>query len=232
MEIRQLELIEGARKAEGLTVIIDVFRAFSVAAYAMAQGAREIFPAGSAEDAFALAAQYPAVILIGEQGGKKVNGYDYGNSPDEISHVQLKDKVIIQSTGAGTRGLANALHASEIIAGSFPTADAIVRYIKSKSPEVVSLVAMGTRGVQHSEEDTVFSEYIRNQLEGKRTLTQEKIICELQKVQSAKKFFDPEAYWAPEQDFYKCLTLNKFPFVLVLADGKALARKSLQKKMV
>ena len=39
MEIRILELIEGAKKAEGLTVIIDVFRAFSLECYLYARGA-------------------------------------------------------------------------------------------------------------------------------------------------------------------------------------------------
>lgn len=47
MEIRILELIEGAKKAEGLTVIIDVFRAFSLECYLYARGASAVFPAGA-----------------------------------------------------------------------------------------------------------------------------------------------------------------------------------------
>ena len=42
MNIKILKLIEGAKKAEGLTVIIDVFRAFTVACYAFNNGARII----------------------------------------------------------------------------------------------------------------------------------------------------------------------------------------------
>ena len=52
MEIRILELIEGAKKAEGLTVIIDVFRAFSLECYLYARGASAVFPAGSVEDRY------------------------------------------------------------------------------------------------------------------------------------------------------------------------------------
>jgi len=46
MEIRILELIEGAKKAEGLTVIIDVFRAFSLECYLYARGASAVFRGG------------------------------------------------------------------------------------------------------------------------------------------------------------------------------------------
>ena len=46
MNIQILQLIEGAKAARGLTVIIDVFRAFSVEAYLFAQGAEMIIPVG------------------------------------------------------------------------------------------------------------------------------------------------------------------------------------------
>ena len=51
MNIRILELIEGAKKAQGLTVIIDVFRAFSLECYLFEKGARKIYPIGKIEDA-------------------------------------------------------------------------------------------------------------------------------------------------------------------------------------
>ena len=57
MEIQILELIEGARAARGLTVIIDVFRAFTLECYLFAGGARAIYPTGSLEDAFAMKAE-------------------------------------------------------------------------------------------------------------------------------------------------------------------------------
>ena len=54
MKIEILECIEGAKKAEGLTVIIDVFRAFSLEAYLFSKGALRIIPVGQLESAFAL----------------------------------------------------------------------------------------------------------------------------------------------------------------------------------
>ena len=42
MNIEILHLIEGAKKAKGVTVVIDVFRAFTVEAYVMSRGAKKI----------------------------------------------------------------------------------------------------------------------------------------------------------------------------------------------
>ena len=71
MNIRILKLIEGARQAQGITVVIDVFRAFSLEAYLFSWGVKEIRPVGSIEEAFALQKEMPGSVLIGERGGKK-----------------------------------------------------------------------------------------------------------------------------------------------------------------
>lgn len=62
MNIWILHLIEGARQARGLTVVIDVFRAFSVEAYFLANGADAIIPVGDAELAYRLKAENPDKI--------------------------------------------------------------------------------------------------------------------------------------------------------------------------
>ena len=50
MKIQILELIEGAKRAEGLTVIIDVFRAFTTECYCFAGGAEKSYPVGDMAD--------------------------------------------------------------------------------------------------------------------------------------------------------------------------------------
>lgn len=218
MNIEVLELIDGAKKATGLTVIIDVFRAFSVAAYAMLGGAERIIPVGRVEEAVALRQSIPRSVLVGERGGKPLPGFDYGNSPFEICGADLRGKTIIQTTGAGTQGVASAVNAEEIIGGSFPMADAIVTYIRQKKPKHVSLVAMGTRGLSHSDEDTLFAEYIKARLTGVSTPDMNEIRSYLRDYPSARKFFDATAVWAPEKDFELCLTEGNCPFVLRLTE--------------
>lgn len=117
--IQILHLIDGARQATGLAVIIDVCRAFSVAAYVMAQGAQEIFPVGTVEEAKELGKRYAGSLLIGEIGAKKIEGFDFGNSPTEVRNKNFSGKSIVQRTSAGTQGIINATHADAILTGAF-----------------------------------------------------------------------------------------------------------------
>ena len=80
MDIKVLELIDGAKQAEGLTVVIDVFRAFSLEAYLISQGAERIYPIGEMEEAFEMKRSHPDWLLFGERGGAKVEGCDFGIS--------------------------------------------------------------------------------------------------------------------------------------------------------
>lgn len=122
MEIRILELIEGAKKAEGLTVIIDVFRAFSLECYLYARGASAVFPAGSVEEARHMKQVHPEYLLIGERRGRRCEGFDYGNSPSQTRNADLSGKKIVHTTSAGTQGIVNAVHAEEILTGSLVNA--------------------------------------------------------------------------------------------------------------
>ena len=81
MKIEILQLIEGARQARGLTVVIDVFRAFTVACYLADQRAKEIIPVGNIEIAYRLKEESPEIILVGERKERMPGGFDYGNSP-------------------------------------------------------------------------------------------------------------------------------------------------------
>jgi 2-phosphosulfolactate phosphatase len=215
MNIEIFHLLEGARRASGLTVIIDVFRAFSTACYVFARGASRIIPVGDLDLAYALKMKNPDSLLIGERKGQKPAGFDYGNSPTDIEAVDFTNRTVIQTTSAGTQGIANALSADAIITGSFVNAKAIVSYIRSKAPDQVSLVCMGHEAIEPSDEDTLCAEFIRDSLSGKKT-DFELIHARLRKCHAAEKFFDPEKTWAPERDFDLCLDLDRFNFVLVI----------------
>ena len=92
MQIETLDLIEGAKQARGLAVIIDVFRAFSTACYVVRNGAEEIIPVGDVELAYQLKEENPGCVLMGERKGQKLPGFDYGNSPTEIETVGFSGK--------------------------------------------------------------------------------------------------------------------------------------------
>jgi 2-phosphosulfolactate phosphatase len=213
MNINILHLIEGARQARGLTVIIDVFRAFSTACYAVRNGASQIIPVGDVELAYKLKEKNPDYVLMGERQGKMLPGFDYGNSPTDIQSVDFSGKTVIQTTSAGTQGFANAKDADELITGSFVNAEAIAAYIRKKSPAQVSLVCMGTWAVRPADEDTLCAEYIAGRLNN-QLIDHQKIYTQLKSSKTARIFFDPKVQWAPETDFDLCLDIGLCDFVL------------------
>ena len=216
MKIKILELIEGARKAEGLTVIIDVFRAFTTECYCFAGGALKSYPIGSMEEAFALKKEHPDWVLLGERGGAKVAGCDLGNSPWDAMNYDFRGKTMIHSTSAGTQGIVNAARAdaTQIITGSLVNARAVCDYIRAQDPERVSLIAMGKAGVASVPEDLLAAEYMRALLERDRSFDIGGKIDFL-KDHGGEQFFDPAlAHIFPREDYPLCVALNRFPFVL------------------
>lgn len=218
MNIKILSLIDGAKKAKGLTVIIDVFRAFTMEAYMMDRGADKIIPIGDIEYAWKLKEENPDIILAGERKGKIVPGFDTGNSPWQLSSVDVKGKTVVHTTSAGTQGIVNAVGADEILGGSLVTAKAVAQYIKASGAEDVSLVCMGLAGVTETEEDTLCAEYIKSLLIGTEIDMENEI--EKLKHTSGAKFFDKSREDVfPESDFHMCTEVDKFNFVLRLRKG-------------
>lgn len=213
-EIKILHMIEGAKKAEGLTVIIDVFRAFSLECYLYDMQVKEIRPVGALSEALRLHDQIADSVLVGERHGKKCEGFAFGNSPSTIPKEQVCGKTIIHTTSSGTQGIVNASGASEIITGSLVNAKAIVAYIQSRQPETVSLVAMGNEGIRPAAEDELCAEYIKSLLEGHEMPDIKQRITQLA-FAGGEHFFDPgrqDIY--PEQDFWMSVQYNRFPFVI------------------
>lgn len=213
MNIEILQLLEGAQKSRGLTVIIDVFRAFSTACYAYGGNIRRIYPVGGLEKAYQLKQQNPEYILVGERNEQKPEGFDFGNSPSQLLKGDLSGKTMVHTTSSGTQGIANATNAEEILTGSFVNAQAIINYIRKQNPAKVSLVCMGYSCQYPTDEDTLLAVYIKNELEG--VPNNFPAMVEQIKKGDGARFFAPEKQeWAPVADFDLCLSLNRFNFVL------------------
>ena len=208
-------------EAEGLTVIIDVFRAFTTACCFFERGANRLIPLANSGDARYLKQNNPAFIFAGELKGERLPDADLGNSPSEVIGLDLKGQTIVFTTSAGTKGFQAASKASNIITGSFCNAGAIVSYIAQQNPDCVSLVCMGHRDLRPSDEDTLCAEYIVRSLHGDSSISRDVIRKRLRSSLDAAKFFNPDASWAPEADFDICTDINRFDFILqyVVLDG-------------
>ena len=218
MNIEILELIDGAKAAKGLTVIIDVFRAMTVEAYVIQNGAADLIPIGSVEDAYAYRDAHPGTLLMGERGGAICPGFDFGNSPSQVKDFDFTGKTVVHTTSAGTQGVANATGASEMLTGSLVNAKAIAEYIKNSGTEDVSLVCMGLAGIEPTREDTLCAEYIKALVEG--TPIDLAAGIEECKQTSGAKFFDPNDTIFPEEDFWLSVEADKFDFVLHVEQGE------------
>ena len=214
MNIEIFHLIEGAKQADGLAVIIDVFRAFSMECWLYSLGAKEIRPVGSVEETFAWKQKDPDCILVGERHGRRIDGCDLGNSPSSIDPDLIRGKRIIHTTSAGTQGIVNAVHAVEIITGSFVNAKAIADYIRKKSPDKVSLVCMGKEGLAQAEEDELCAVYLKALLIGEEMHDIDNRLKAL-RTGGGRHFFDPSLREVfPEKDFWMCIDRDRFDFVL------------------
>lgn len=213
MNIRILHLAEGARQAKGITVIIDVFRAFTLEAYLFDQGAEKIYAVGDQNTAYRLKKEHPDYILIGERHGKILAGFDYGNSPSAVRNMDFRGRVFVHTTSNGTQGIANAEEADEILTGSLVNASVTAQYILSQHPEEVSLVCMGWEG-KDTEEDILCAQYLKSLLEGNPMQDIAQKADDL-RYSEGKKFFDPSQQDAfPQGDFAMCVSVNLFDFVI------------------
>ena len=214
MDIKILQLLEGARQAEGLTVVIDVLRAFSLECFLAQWGAAELRPVGALEEAFAWRERDPSALLIGERGGAKCEGFDFGNSPTGIPPEAIRGRRVIHTTSAGTQGVTGAVHATEILTGSLVNAGAVAAYVRQQSPARVSLVCMGNAGVREAPEDLLCAEYIRSLILDEPIPDLEARIRAL-RWHGGEHFFNPATqHIYPEPDFWVCMQRNIFPFVL------------------
>jgi 2-phosphosulfolactate phosphatase len=225
-KITVLDFEAGARAARGVAVVIDVFRAFSLACYAFANGARRIIPIGDIEEARRLKQVHPEFVTLGERHARKLEGFDFGNSPTHIEQEDFTGRTLVHTTHAGTQGLVNATQADVVLTGSLVNAAALCRYIAGLQPQEVSLVRMGQDARERCDEDDLCAQLLAARLSGEPFDTAV-IRQRLRHAASARKFFDPQATWAPERDFLLCTHADRFDFVLRLARG-ADGRNELQ----
>ncbi|MCA1682730.1 MAG: 2-phosphosulfolactate phosphatase [Actinobacteria bacterium] len=158
-----MSLIAGARAATGTAVIIDVFRAFTTAAFCIAAGARDIVLVSDHREAISMKRAEPDVFLTGEIDGRPIPGFDAGNSPSQIQHLDLSGRRVVQRTSSGTQGVVAATSARHIVLGSLVVAGATVRHIRAIGDDV-TLVAMGANEIEDADEDLACAIYMERRL--------------------------------------------------------------------
>jgi len=219
MNVRVAQFLDGARAATGHAVIVDVFRAFTTAAFCIAAGAREIVLVSDHEQALAMKRVDRSLFLTGEIGGQAIEGFDAGNSPSAIEHLDLSGRRVVQRTSSGTQGVVAATGAREIVLGSFVIAEATVLYLASVADEV-TVVSMGERGILRSSEDDACAEYLASRLRGARP--------DVAPIVAALWADEDPSWpdWFPRRDAELACDVDRFDFALPVTreDGLLVAR--------
>ncbi|MBM3331177.1 2-phosphosulfolactate phosphatase [candidate division WOR-3 bacterium] len=127
-------------------VVIDVFRASTTIAAALAGGARFVLPVADVEQAMRMSEPYDRneVLLGGERECQRIDGFQLGNSPLEYTREAVAGKVVIFTTSNGTRALAVAKDAATVIVGSFVNFSAVADAVAGH--EAVTVLCAGNNG--------------------------------------------------------------------------------------
>jgi len=122
-----------------VVVVVDAFRASTTIAVLVSKGAR-VVPVASIKEAASARADF----RIGERGGAKVAGFDFGNSPTKILSSGMRpDSTVVLSTTNGTRVVEAAAGARAIFAGAFVNAEILAEDLSAGAYDDAGVVVVG-----------------------------------------------------------------------------------------
>ena len=126
-----------------LGVVVDVLRATSTIAQALAAGYERVYCCAEIEDALALRKELgDSALLGGERSAVRIDGFDVGASPREFLERPDGVDTVIFSTTNGTRAiLAAAGRCEEVLLGSLLNLGAVAAAVRERGADVVLLCA-------------------------------------------------------------------------------------------
>ncbi|MET9191542.1 2-phosphosulfolactate phosphatase [Streptomyces tendae] len=204
-------------EAPAVAVVVDVMRAFTVAAWAFARGAEKIVLAGSLEEALDLKAGHPDRVAL--KDGPLVPGFDLVNSPGLLRSADLAGRTVVQKTTAGTVGALAVRDAPLVLCAGFVVAEATAGLLRERGAERVTFVVTGEDG--RADEDLACAQYIAGRADGDgadaggflRRAAASRAATEL--AQGVRQGVHPD-------DVALCLEADRFPFAMVAAQEDSL----------
>ncbi|NEV89630.1 2-phosphosulfolactate phosphatase [Streptomyces tendae] len=204
-------------EAPAVAVVVDVMRAFTVAAWAFARGAEKIVLAGSLEEALDLKAGHPDRVAL--KDGPLVPGFDLVNSPGLLRSADLAGRTVVQKTTAGTVGALGVRDAPLVLCAGFVVAGATAGLLRERGAERVTFVVTGEDG--RADEDLACAQYIAGRADGDgadaggflRRAAASRAATEL--AQGVRQGVHPD-------DVALCLEADRFPFAMVAAQEDSL----------
>ena len=209
-----------------IVVVVDILRATSCITTGLAHGIMSITPYASLEECRSM--KQKGYYIAGERGGRKVDGFDIGNSPYSYMEPHLKDQKIAITTTNGTIAIEKSNEAEKIIIGAFLNLAAVVNYLRTQGNDVVILCA-GWKG-HINLEDTMFAGALALTLESEFHYTDDAVLLAkalykemkgsmLHAIQNASHVKRLKKFNV-NKDVEFCLTPNRYDVVPVLKNGE------------
>ncbi|MGP3975815.1 2-phosphosulfolactate phosphatase [Streptomyces sp. 8N114] len=204
------ELVE----APSVAVVVDVMRAFTVAAWAFAQGAEKIVLAESLDEALALKARHPDWVAL--KDGPPAPGFDMVNSPGLLRSVDLGGRTVVQKTTAGTVGALAVKEASLVLCAGFVVAEATARLLRTRRSDGVTFVVTGDDG--QADEDLACAQYIARRAAEAGTdagTDAAEFVRRAAESRAAAELAEGVRQGVHSDDVALCLEVDRFPFAMV-----------------
>ncbi|WP_062645664.1 2-phosphosulfolactate phosphatase [Streptomyces maremycinicus] len=195
-----------------VAVVVDVMRAFTVAAWAFAQGAEKIVLAESLDEALALKARHPDWLAL--KDGPPAPGFDAVNSPGLLRSIDLGGRTVVQKTTAGTVGALAVKEASLVLCASFVVAEATAQLLRARGSDGVTFVVTGEEG--RAEEDLACAQYIARRVTEAGTEAAG-FLRRAAESRAAVELAEGVRQGVHPDDVALCLEVDRFPFAMVAA---------------
>ncbi|MFF7192392.1 2-phosphosulfolactate phosphatase [Streptomyces sp. NPDC008079] len=199
-------------RAPAVAVVVDVMRAFTVAAWALGRGAEKVVLAGSLDEALALKARHPDWVTV--KDGAPAPGFDTVNSPGLMRSLDLEGRTVVQKTTAGTVGALAVKDAPLVLCAAFVVAEATADHLRAHAGDGVTFVVTGEDG--QADEDLACAQYIAGRAAGAGTDAAE-FLRRAATSRAAAELAEGVREGVHPDDIALCLELDRFPFAMVAA---------------
>lgn len=133
-----------------VVLVVDVLRASTSIAAALANGARAVIPFEGVDEAIirARSLERSDVLLAGERKMAPIQGFDLGNSPREFTADVVTGKTIVMTTTNGTTTLGSIVGAAEVLVGAFANYSAVLAWLRAaaRAGKSLTIVCAGSHG--------------------------------------------------------------------------------------